>query len=612
MVIIVNMGALFFVINNCEDSAINVDFINGFMNMKNRGKDDTNTINETTPGITHLNMNQAMLTLSKRELKEYKPFTFTYGFHRMCINDLSYSGSQPFEDPILHKTREYPELRTRVKRRLMCTGEIYNYEQLKVEEKFTGRDLQSNSDVEIIMPLYIKYGLEKCLSMINGEYAFILTENTNTYDVKAMNIYIARDIFGIKPLYMIKKNGNNGIFYMFVSELKGLPSSILNGYGYDIMEVPPGTYWSFKSDKFTRYYSFDKYKNLENCVYNKATPEILTEVYSKIRECLTASVVGRYRLTEQKVGFLLGGFDSAIILCIVVKYLQGVGYDFEGNPISVFTFGDMDTKDVISAKECVSFLETTYSIDIHHHIVNVHNLDIILSDIRDIIYVLETSDKKTIRQSIPYAFLCKYISQNTDVKVLITGEGLDELCGYEQLFSLGDVEFQQKSIEMLERVGRFNVMGRDKIAGYYNLEARHPFLDKKFVELMLSVHPTLKRPQKYDYSKGVIEKYIVRKAFDDSIVDSNFYINKTLLWKRKECISVSIKCLRNDLAKYFDGMYSDGEFYDYLQKLRQNVNITNYPKTKEEMYYRKTYSDFFPNTRGILDDSWEGVWDIVK
>lgn len=609
------MGALFFVINNYENFPIGNDFINGFMKMKNRGNDDTNITTDSTPNITQLNMSQVLLTLSRREIKEYKPYTFTYGYHRMCINDLSYDGSQPFEDPIIHKIREYPELKMRVKRRLMCNGEIYNYEELKKQENFTDKDLQSTSDVEIIMPMYIKYGLEECLKRLNGDYSFVLTENTGTYDTKKINIFVVRDIFGIKPLYMIKKKGVNGVFYMFVSELKSIPKRILDGYdGYDIREVPPGTYWSFKNsvilgleEEFTSYYSLGKYKNLENCIYNKATPDILTSVYNNIREKLSDSVISRYNLSKRGVGFLLSGFDSAIILCIVVKYLQRENYDFERNPIVVFTFGDNDNKDVISARECVSFLETTYSIDIHHHIISVHNLEIVLPDIKDIIYVLETCDKSTIRQSIPYAFLCKYISMKTDVKVLLTGEGLDELCGYEQLFDLEDDKFQEKSIELLNNMSKFNVMGRDKIAGFYNLEVRHPFLDVGFVELMLSIHPKLKRPQKYDYSKGAIGKYIVRKAFDDSIMGSNFYINKALLWKGRECISKSTRCLKVELDKYFEKMYSDPEFYNYLQYLRQNMNLVTCPKTKEEMYYKNIYDEMFPKI--VVDKMWDNVWE---
>ena len=609
------MGALFFVVNNYENFPIGNDFINGFMKMKNRGRDDTNIVTESTPNITQLNMNQVLLTLSKREIREYKPYTFTYGYHRMCINDLSYDGSQPFEDPIIHKMREYPELKTRVKRRLICNGEIYNYEDLKSQEAFTDRDLQSTSDVEIIMPMYIKYGLEGCLQRLNGDYSFVLTENTGTYDTKNINIFVVRDIFGIKPLYMIKKKSVNGVFYMFVSELKSIPKRILDGYdGYDIREVPPGTYWSFKKsvilgmeEEFTSYYSLDRYKNLENCMYNNATPDILMSVYNNIREQLSESVIRRYNLSKRGVGFLLSGFDSAIILCIVVKYLQKGNYDFEKDPIVVFTFGDNDNKDVISAKECVSFLETTYSIDIHHHIINVHNLGIVLPDIKDIIYVLETCDKSTIRQSIPYAFLCKYISTKTDVKVLLTGEGLEELCGYEQLFELEDDKFQEKSIELLNSMSKFNVMARDKIAGFYNLEVRHPFLDIEFVELMLSIHPKLKRPQKYDYSKDAIGKYIVRKAFDDSIMGTNFYINKGLLWKGRGCISKSTRCLKVELDKYFEKMYSDPEFYNYLQYLRQNMNLVTCPKTKEEMYYKNVYDEMFPKI--VVDKMWDNVWE---
>jgi asparagine synthase (glutamine-hydrolysing) len=594
------MGALFFILHNLEESPLNKNVLNAFMKMQNRGRDDTSIITETTPNINQMNNNQAMLTLSKRELREYKPITLTYGYHRMCINDMTYDGSQPFEDPIMHKIREYPELRNRLRRKMMCNGEIYNYNEIKESEGFTSRDLQSTSDVEIILPLYIKYGLMGCLEKLNGDYAFILSENTNTFDLKNMNIYAVRDICGMKPLYMIRYRefNMNNLFYMFTSELKGLPREILNDRKYVIQEVPNGTYWSFNNSiilknktEFINYYSLDKYKNIENCIYNNATPEVLTNVYNNIRDVLIDSVVKRYTLSMQKTGFLLSGFDSAIILAIVIKYLQKENYDFDKDPIQVFTFGDIDGKDVISAKECVSFLETTYSIDIHHHIISIQNVGIVISELDDIIYSLETYDKNLIRKNIPYAFLCKYISEKTDVKVLLTGEGLDEMCGYDELFKLDDIKFQERSIEMINN--NSDIIVRDKIAGNYNLEVRHPFLDKRFIELMLEIHPILKRPQKYDYSKGAIEKYIVRKAFDNSIVGSNFYVNKTLLWKARECISKSVKCIKIELEKYFENVYSDHELYNYIQYIRQDREKLNYPKTKEEMYYMKIWERLY-------------------
>lgn len=594
------MGALFFILHNLEESPLNKNTLNAFMKMQNRGRDDTSIITETTPSINHMNNNQAILTLSKRELREYKPITLTYGYHRMCINDMTYDGSQPFEDPIMHKIREYPELRNRLRRKMMCNGEIYNYNEIKEGEGFTSRDLQSTSDVEIILPLYIKYGLMGCLEKLNGDYAFILSENTNTFDLKNMNIYAVRDICGMKPLYMIRYRefDINNLFYMFTSELKGLPRAILNDPKYVIQEVPNGTYWSFNNSiilrnkmEFINYYSLDKYKNIEKCIYNNATPEVLTNVYNNIRDVLIDSVVKRYKLSMQKTGFLLGGFDSAIILAIVIKYLQKENYDFDKESIQVFTFGDIDGKDVISAKECVSFLETTYSIDIHHHIISIQNVGIVISELDDIIYSLETYDKNLIRKNIPYAFLCKYISEKTDVKVLLTGEGLDEMCGYDELFKLDDIRFQERSIEMINN--NSDIIVRDKIAGNYNLEVRHPFLDKRFIELMLEIHPILKRPQKYDYSKGAIEKYIVRKAFDNSIVGSNFYVNKTLLWKGRECISRSVKCIKVELEKYFENMYSDHELYNYIQYIRRDREKLNYPKTKEEMYYMKIWERLY-------------------
>jgi asparagine synthetase B (glutamine-hydrolysing) len=252
--------------------------------MKRRGEDDTQVITETSPNITNLNISQISNYLSKREISEYRPFTFQYGYHRSSINDISLDGSQPFEDPISHKLLKYPELRSRPKRKLLCNGEIYNYKDLVETNKFNDRDIQSNSDVEVILPLYIKntellkdstLALEQSLKNLNGDYSFILTENVTSFNLTQVNIFAVRDILGSKPLYMVKfvpkstSTNPNDIFYMFVSEIKGIPLNLLNDPEYTITEVPPGTYWSYKNsiidknkDEFIKYYDFNKYKDL--------------------------------------------------------------------------------------------------------------------------------------------------------------------------------------------------------------------------------------------------------------------------------------------------------------------------------------------------------------
>lgn len=630
------MGALYLCIYNSSKTIINIEFTKCFMSMKSRGPDDTQLLSDNTPIINQMNMHQISSVLSKREIKEYKPITFNYGYHRMSVNDFTIDGSQPFEDPIINKIMTYPELRHRPKRRLICNGEIYNYNELLETHNFNDRDLQSQSDVEIILPLYIKYAesnidsqlaLEKCVSDLDGEFSFVLTENTNSFNLKQINVFAVRDIFGTKPLYMVKYSPKNrektdDIFYLFVSEIKSIPNTLLVDSEYVIKEVPPGTYWSYKNSvieknscEFISYYNFDIYKNLEMCSINKATPEIINDVYINIKNLLTKSVIQKYNNSEKdpvynkgSIGVLLsGGFDSSIIVSILIKYLININHNFEDEQIHVFTIGDNDNSDVNLAKSHVEFLEKQFSIDIHFHIINIKDLDLIVPEIDNIITCLETYDDLSIKKSIPMLFLLKYIKNMTNIRILLSGEGLDELCGYSEFFELSDNEFQSKSIELLKNLSKYDLLRSDKLAGTFGLEIRYPFLNKPFVEYILSIHPKLKRPQISGYSNKPIEKYIIRKSFDD-LNDSGVacYMENSILWNTRQSIDQSFTYLNSYLENYFDSLYTDTDFYIYLQQAKHNNIII---KTKEQMHYKILFDKKYPNSYNLLNFFWESLWN---
>lgn len=633
------MGAIYFCIYNSTNPPIDLSFIKCFMNMKTRGPDDTKFINDQGPLKNHVTENQMKMALSRRELAEYKPLAFLYGFHRMNINDLTQDGSQPFEDPIIWKTSQYPELRMRPKRRLLCNGEIYNYAKLVDKYNFTDKDLQSQSDVEVILPLFIQKeletiqegdsqnpaesGLKKTLEELSGEFSFILTENTSTFDLKRINIFAVRDQFGTRPLYMVKyvplvtSKTKDDIFYLFTSEIKSIPEKLLNDPEYIIQEVPPGTFWSYNNSiinksqtEFIQYYSLESYKNLDSCIINTADQTTISHIHKTIKQKLYNNVVSRWNLSERRnVGVLLsGGFDSSIILSIIVKYCKEQMFT---DNIHVFTIGDETNSDVIYARKHVEFLETYYSIDIYHHVINIGDLNIIESEIKDLIYSLETFDPLTIHKSIPFMFLLKYIKEKTDIKILLSGEGLDELCGHKEFVNLSDKEFQSKSVDLICNLHKYDLLRSDKIAGMLGLEIRYPFLDPQFIEFILSIHPKLKRPQIYGFSKKSIEKYIVRKAFD--YIDTNdpndtlIYIDKEILWNPRQDISECIDDLKQNLQKYYENNYSDIEFFEYIQKLK-SIYFNPLPKTKEEMYYQIIYENYFPNTSQLLKKFWKDLW----
>ena len=206
---------------------------------------------------------------------------------------------------------------------------------------------------------------------------------------------------------------------------------------------------------------------------------------------------------------------------------------------------------------------------------------------------LESFDTRTVREAIPYYYLCQYISQNTNVKVLISGEGLNELLGdtsaFDDTSTFDDVEFQSKSVYLLQNMYKYNLGRATKIASYFNLDTRFPFLDKNVLEYFLQLHPKLKRAQYYIDSDAPIKKYIVRKAFEDRIPSS-------ITWRRNSDIINSLTNFELRLTHFFNTMMSDVEYNTILNYLVKQNNIKhNLPSTKEEAFYRNTFETIYMN-----------------
>jgi asparagine synthase (glutamine-hydrolysing) len=529
------MGAILFAIYT-QKSPLSIEFTQAFMTMFSRGSDDTQYITTATTAITKFNEDQIKLRLSKREMAEYQQMYFLLGYHRNAINDLSIDATQPFEDPIQHKILDNPELRLRPKRRLMCDGEIYNFKELIQANNFGDKDLQSNSDVEVILPLYIQEGLSSTINLLDGEYSFVITDNIETYNLKQVNAFVVRDMFGTRPMFMVKGTDSNNPFRMFVSELKGVPSHILQSKDFVVQEMPPGTYWSFQNtsnDEFTSYIDWEEYTKIDTfCTINSTTPDALAVLYNQIQEEVQTAITSRMQTSDVPIGILLsGGFDSSIILSVMGKNAV------ESTNIHAFTIGDIDNSDVIIAKETVQFMEETYGITITHHIVSLHETysnkcKDVLTQLQD---TLRTDSVDSLNKALPLHLLCQYIKNNTDVKVLLCGEGLDELCGDNQLVNISDAgQFQRKSVELLRGLHKGGLMVFDRIAANVGLEIRYPFLSRKFVEFVLSIHPRLKMPQVYRVGNPPIEKYIIRKSFEALAAPSLPY---SVLWRTMSGLS---------------------------------------------------------------------------
>lgn len=582
------MGAIAFMIYT-KNYTIGIDFFQKFMNMKSRGPNQTNYIIDNNMILSKTrNIN---LYLTRDEIQNYIEYNVFYGYHRLSINDNTFNALQPFKDPIEYNILNNPEIKNRVERKLLCNGEIYNYPEL-VKNIHT-KNLQSKSDVEILLPLYIQKleesnntlsSLNAILDVINnldGEWTFVLTENINTYKIEHTNIFVARDIFGTRPLYYITHNKD--MFYFFVTELKSIPKKILDNYNYSIKQFPIGNIWSFK-DGFIEYYNWEEKFTLENCTINHLQHNEIDEMYINIRNKLYDSVKSRSFLNEEgSIGILLsGGFDSSLITSILAK-LSG-----ENNLLRIHTFSLVKCKNINSRIDnFISTLEQQYNIDIFHHQLYIDQeftFDI-STKIDDIIYNVETYDPKIVRESITFDILYKYIKEKTDVKVVLSGEGLDELCGgFSQLYELDDEQFIKKTIHYIKNMCEFDIPKHDKLAGKYGLEVRFPFLYKDFVEYICKIHPTYKRPVVYKANTPPIEKYLIRKAFQ---LDNDFILPEEILWSP----ATKDNCYTNLVYQHIDNLVSKIPDQTYNQYIKDNKLINCH--SKEAYLYRKIFIKYF-------------------
>ena len=375
------------------------------------------------------------------------------GFHRLAIMGLHPEGMQPFE---LHGSY------------LVCNGEIYGFDKFKAELSKTHHFI-SESDCEVLLPLYEKYGVDM-FAMLDAEFALIL------FDAKSGGFVAARDPIGIRPLYYgYDKAG----VILFASEPKSLV-----GLTDKIMPFPPGHY--YKDGKFFCY------RDIAHV--DAVCHDDLETVCSKIHDKLVAGVEKRL-VADAKVGFLLsGGLDSSLVCAIAQKKSAA--------PIRTFAIGmSEDAIDLKYAKQVADYIGSD-----HTEVIMTRQL--VLDSLEDVIHLLGTFDITTIRASMGMYLLCKWIHENTDIRVLLTGEISDELFGYKYTdFAPSAEEFQKEAEKRIRELHMYDVLRADRCISVNSLEARVPFGDLDFVQYVMSVDPAKKMNV---YGKG---KYLLRHAF---------------------------------------------------------------------------------------------------
>jgi asparagine synthase (glutamine-hydrolysing) len=472
------------------------------------------------------------------------------GFHRLSINGTT---SQPISNGTLH---------------LICNGEIYNYKDLALNHKIK---LETDSDCEIILHLYKKYGIKKTITLLNSESAFVIYDDANKTFV------YSRDHLGIRPLFI----GKNKDEIFLTSELKAIPNYI-NAY-----QLPAGygINWDYYPTK--RVYQIDKTIEYKDHIQDKI-------VYDTIK-CLLINAVSDRLMSNRKIGaFLSGGLDSSLIVSILSRYTKN---------IDIFTIGLEGSPDIKAAKQVCEYLHLK-----NHHIVK-YTVEEGIKYLPDVIRSIESYDITTVRASIPQWILSKYIKENTDTTVLFSGECIDEMIGYYYLKFLDDKNFIKETTRMLDELYLYDLLRTDRTAAAHSLEVRIPFADKTFIDYVMSLPLYYRKfgnvksdiPSRLDQSgknadTGLMEKHLIRNAFKG-------YLPDNILWRKKHAFSDSVSgnniSWYKSIEEHAKKIITPDEY-----KNKHIIFPINTPVSYESYLYRKIFTQIYPGRENIIPHFW--------
>ncbi len=458
------------------------------------------------------------------------------GFHRLSIMGLTPEGMQPFE-----RGGSY----------VVCNGELYGFAQERERLKEKGYAFSSDSDCEILLPMYFEYGAE-LFKRLDAEFACVI------FDGETGEYIAARDPLGIRPLYY--GYDDDGVI-VFASEAKSLL-----GLTKKIAPFPPGCY--YKKGVFTRY--------CDIAAADRICHDDLETACGKIREKLIAGVRKRL-VSDAKVGFLLsGGLDSSLVCAIAARESD--------TPIETFAIGmEKDAIDLKYARQAAEYIGS-------HHTEVYMTPQEVLDSLEDVIRLLGTYDITTIRASMGMYLVCKAIHERTDIRVILTGEISDELFGYKYTdFAPSAQAFQEEAEKRIREIHMYDVLRADRCISVNSLEARVPFGDLDFVRYVMALDPEKKRNT---YGKG---KYLLRHAFEGL-----GYLPDAILWREKAAFSDAVgHSMVDDLKEYAEAKYTDAE---YEEKRKKYTHAQ--PFTKESLLYREIFEKYYPGQSGMVADFW--------
>lgn len=357
-------------------------------------------------------------------------------------------------------------------------GEVFNHAELRARLRAEGRPARSSSDTEVVLESVLAWG-EDALLRMRGEFAFAVVERSTR------RVFLARDPAGVKPLYWARADGRLHI----ASEVKAL---VL--LGVDVHEVPPGHCGWADPDTPP---ALHPYVDLYRLGADQPMLDDTGEAAAALRRTFTDAVAVRVD-TDLRVGVVLsGGLDSSLTL-VKVRELH---------PDCVaFTVGTEDSEDLAYARRL------TADLGVEHVVVPVRPKDLRRSEVREAIRVSELTEYGDIINAVVSQRLFARVRE-TGVKVVLTGDGSDELFGgYEMYRRVADDDLRRLFLHKIRYLGHTELQRVDRTSMGHGVEARVPFLDLAMLDLAMRIPQNLKIRDGY-------EKWIVRHAFADVLPD---------------------------------------------------------------------------------------------
>lgn len=462
-----------------------------------------------------------------------------FGFTRLAINGLTSAGMQPYNKGNIH---------------WICNGEIYNSKAL---EKSLGLE-NTGSDCHCIGDLYLRHRDDPAtfIRALDGVFALVL------YDGDLQRLIVARDPYGIRPLYMASVISDNSEF-VFASELKALLPEYEN-----ISAFLPGHVHVYETltNSLIQDIEYHTIPWIINPEFRSSVTASLDHAADSLRFALEEAVTKRM-LTDRPVAALLsGGLDSSLIAALVQQNLNQLGQP----PLKTYSIGFEGSSDVAHARLVADWIGSD-------HTEIIMTPDEFFNAIPEVIKAIESFDTTTVRASTGNYLIAKKIRELSECKVVFNGDGSDELFGGYLYFNKApnNEAFQAETARLLKDLHYFDVLRSDRSISANGLEARTPFLDKQFVALVRSIDPELLRP----IPGKRIEKYILRYAFDDGVT-----LPEEVLWRRKEAFSDGVSTPEKAWFQEIQDRVTKIVPRDWKEKLSASPHLP--PTTPEEYYYR--------------------------